>query len=235
MAKAVSKNKKIDWERVEMAYRANMLSVNQLANNFGIAESTLRARAKREGWKRDLKRQIKFEADKIVNEHAITREVNRLESLESETVEQNAQLTAGVRLSHRQDIARARDTTLQLLDDLQGQVGSNRERLDDLLLRAVADGVIHEDVLQVYERVTSLPSHVKTMKDLSDSLSKLVTLERQAWGLDDDDSSPQDALTSLLHAIGKSNNNAFGVVGDDPEYIGAPASSTLSIKGDDDE
>ncbi len=72
------------------------------------------------------------------------------------------------------------------------------------------------------------------MKDLADTMTKLVTLERQAYGLDDVDSSPVDALTTLLHSIANNNGNAFGVVKADPEYEDAPASNSIGVSGDDD-
>jgi hypothetical protein len=46
----------------------------------------------------------------------------------------------------------------------------------------------------------------------------LVALERQAFGLDDKDNSPVDALTTLLHGIANSSGNAFAPVASDPEH-----------------
>ena len=70
-------------------------------------------------------------------------------------------------------------------------------------------------------------------KDLADTMTKWITLERQAYGLDDMDSSPVDALTTLLHSIATNNSNAFTVVKDDPEYD-KPASNSIGISEDDD-
>ena len=76
---------------------------------------------------------------------------------------------------------------------------------------------------------------MRTLKDLADIMTKFVALERQAYGLDDTDNSPVDALTSLLHSIANSNGNAFGVVKDDPAYeveIDNVATNTIGVKAD---
>lgn len=219
-----------DWEEVERLYRADLRTNAQLARDFGIHATTITRRAKKHAWKRDLKHRIKERANALVQERA----VKKLES-DDQTIEENAQLTANVRLSHRQDIGDARSIAMTLLDDLKAQIGTdNRARLEDLFIAALKAKAIDESALEAYERVTSLSNHVRVMKDLADTMTKLVTLERQAYGLDDVDSSPVDALTTLLHSIANNNGNAFGVVKADPEYEDAPASNSIGVSGDDD-
>lgn len=219
-----------DWEEIERLYRADLRTNAQLARDFGIHATTITRRAKKHAWKRDLKHRIKERANALVQERA----VKKLES-DDQTIEENAQLTANVRLSHRQDIGTARQLAMTLLDDLSSQIGAdNRARLEDLFIAALKANAIDESALEAYERVTSLTNHVRVMKDLADTMTKLVTLERQAYGLDDVDSSPVDALTTLLHSIANNNGNAFGVVKADPEYEDTPASNSIGVSGDDD-
>ncbi|WP_372886114.1 hypothetical protein [Psychrobacter sp.] len=227
---------KVNWEKVELAYRANVKTVAQIAKEFGLKDSTLRSRAKRNGWSRDLGKRIRLEADNIVNANAVKREVGRLEGMDNATVEENAKLTASIRISHREDIGKARALSMMLLEDLKAQIGTdNRARLEDLFIAALQAEVVDASQLEAYERVTSLPTHVRVMKELADTMTKLVTLERQAYGLDDVDSSPVDALTTLLHSIANNNGNAFGVVKSDPAYEGEidnVASNTIGVKAD---
>ncbi len=219
-----------DWEEIERLYRADLRTNAQLARDFGIHATTITRRAKKHAWKRDLKHRIKERANALVQERAV-----KALASDDQTIEENAQLTANVRLSHRQDIGTARQLAMTLLDDLKAQIGAdNRARLEDLFIAALKANAIDESALEAYERVTSLPSHVRVMKDLADTMTKLVTLERQAYGLDDMDSSPVDALTTLLHSIANNNGNAFGVVKADPEYEDTPASNSIGVSGDDD-
>ena len=232
----MAKKVKADWDAIELVYRANVKTVAQIAEDFNIKDSTLRSRAKRNGWSRDLGKRIRLEADKIVSANAITREVGRLENIDNTTIEENAKLTASIHLSHRQDIGTARTLMMTLLSDLQAQAGNeNRQKLEDLFIIALEAEVINESALEAYERVTSLTNHIRLMKDLSDSLTKLIALERQAWKLDDTDSSPVDALTSLLHSIANGNSNAFSVVENDPAYddkLNNFTSNTIGVQAD---
>ena len=220
-----------DWEEIERLYRADLRTNAQLARDFDIHATTITRRVKKYGWKRDLKNRIKERANALVQERA----VKKLAS-DDQTIEENAQITANIRLSHRQDIGTARQLAMTLLDDLKAQIGiDNRARLEDLFIAALKANAIDESALEAYERVTSLSNHVRVMKDLADTMTKLVTLERQAYGLDDIDSSPVDALTTLLHSIANNNGNAFGVVKADPEYADTPAANSIGVKADDDD
>lgn len=220
-----------DWEEIERLYRADLRTNAQLARDFGVHATTITRRVKKYGWKRDLKNRIKERANALVQERA----VKKLAS-DDMTIEENAQLTANIRMSHRQDIGTARALSMTLLDDLKAQIGTdNRARLEDLFIAALKEEVVDASQLEAYERVTSLSNHVRVMKDLADTMTKLVTLERQAYGLDDEDNSPADALTTLLHSIAANNGNAFGVVKSDPAYEGEPASNSIGVKADVDD
>ena len=233
MSKKVKKVE-VDWEEIERLYRADLRTFAQLASDFGVADSTVRRRAKKHGWKRDLKNRIKERANAIVQERAVQSLASDMVSSDDMTIEENAQITANVRMSHRQNIGAAQAMMMTLFGDLQAQIGTdNRARLEDLFIAALQAEVVDASQLEAYERVTSLSNHVRVMKELADTMTKLVTLERQAYGLDDMDSSPVDALTTLLHSIAANNGNAFSVVKDDPEYD-KPATNSIGVSGDDD-
>ena len=232
------KNKKVegDWGEIERLYRADLRTFAQLATDFGVADSTVRRRAKKGGWKRDLKNRIKERANAIVQERAVSSLASDQVARDDMTIEENAQLTANVRMSHRADINAARSLSMLLLDDLKAQIGAdNRARLEDLFIAALKANATDESALEAFERVTSVSSHIKSMKEWSEVATKLITLERQAYGLDDIDSSPVDALTTLLHSIANNNGNAFGVVKADPEYEDTPASNSIGVKADVDD
>ena len=219
-----------DWESIERLYRADLHTNAQLAKKFGVDVSTIYRHAKKKNWKKDLKLRIKERANALVQERA----VKKLAS-DDQTIEENAQINANIRMSHRQDIGEARALTMTLLDDLKAQIGTdNRARLEDLFIAALKANAVDESALEAYERVTSVSNHVRTLKDLADTMTRFVTLERQAYGLDDVDSSPVDALTTLLHSIANNNGNAFAVVKDDPEYD-TPATNSIGVKADVDD
>lgn len=49
-----------DWESIERDYRAGQLSIRHLAAKHDIPESTVRSRAKTEGWQRDLTEDVRL-------------------------------------------------------------------------------------------------------------------------------------------------------------------------------
>ncbi|MFI8570478.1 hypothetical protein ACIGEO_03020 [Stenotrophomonas bentonitica] len=170
----------IDWERIEADYRAGLLSVREIAAEHGITHGAINKRAKRDRWTRDLGAKIKAKADALVSKEQVSKEVSTEAKLsERILVEASAKVIADVRLSHRKDIARARALAMSLLEELESQTGHVElvERLDELVEAP-------EKLQALYRGVTSLPGRTKTMKDLADSLAKLVGMERDAYGIE---------------------------------------------------
>lgn len=218
----MSKKNKVDWSKIERDYRADVLTIAQISRDNGVNSSTIRMRAKRGGWVRDLSTRIKMRADEFVNQDAIKNAIVDMTAGDEQTVDENARLAAGVRLTHRKNITRARTATMTLLDDLEAMIGKDGQAsLAQLLSALVDDGLIDRDdsaAIAAYKRATGLSQQVANMQKLADTMTKLVTLERQAWSLDSLDDSTQDPLKLLLTTIANSNNNAFAVIADDPEY-----------------
>lgn len=232
----MGKKKQIDWDNIEREYRADVVSIAQIARENGVASSTIRSRAKSKGWVRDLSTRIKMRADEFVNQDAIKNAITTIKDNEELTVDENARLTAAVRLTHRKDIQRARHATMTLLNDLEAMIGKDGQAaLGQLLTALVDDGYIQDGDFQAvdaYKKATGLTAQIANMQKLADTMVKLVGLERQAWNLDDLDSKTHDPLETLLHTIANSNNNAFMVVEDDPEYEPATA-NTIGVTDDD--
>lgn len=209
-----------DWERIELDYRAGIKSLREVADGSGVSHVTISKRAKKFGWVRDLKAKIQAQADELVNKATVNKGVNTLQAVsERDTVNANAQAIADVKLAHRSDIQRTRGITMSLLYELECQTGADNvamlEQLGELMRSEDDQG--NDRLNDLYQKIVSLPGRAKTMKDLGESLRVLVALERQAFGLDDKDNRPVDALTSLIEGITSRNNNGFEPVQDDPE------------------
>lgn len=173
-----------DWERIEQLYRAGTLSVREIASTCSVSHVAIHKRAKRDGWERDLQAKIKAKADSLVNSDLVNTQVNK-EALVTERniVEANAQVIANIRISHRTDIGRYRKLANSLLEELEGMT-DNRDLFDQVgeLLRS-EDGNGQDKLNDLYQKVISLPSRTKTLKDLGDTLKVLIGLERQAYSI----------------------------------------------------
>ena len=176
---------KPDWEAIETAYRAGVMSLREIASQHGISEGAIRKRAKRDDWSRDLNAKVKERADDLVRKAEVRKQV-RSETVLSERVliEATAEVIATVRMEHRGDIRRARELTNMLFDELAGECGdvAALEMLGDLMRREDDKG--QDKLNDLYHKIISLPSRVKSMKDLSDSLKTLNGLEREAYSIE---------------------------------------------------
>lgn len=177
--------KEVDWEAIEGAYRAGLLSLREMSQEYGVSHVAIKKRADKEGWTRDLTAKIKAKAEALVNSREVNDGVNSTKLVnEKEIVNANAEVIANVRLSHRRDISRTRNVVMKLLGELEVSTDNVDlfEKLGDLMRREDDKG--QDKLNDLYHKVISMAGRTKTMKDLADSLKTMVTLERQAYGLD---------------------------------------------------
>ena len=176
---------KPDWEAIETAYRAGVMSLREIASQHGISEGAIRKRAKRDDWSRDLNAKIQQKADDLVRKQEVRKQVRNESTLtERVLIEATAEVIATVRMEHRGDIRRARELTNTLFDELGAQCAdvSALEQLGDIMFDPNDKG--RDRLNEIYQKVISLPSRVKSMKDLSDSLKTLIGLEREAYSIE---------------------------------------------------
>ena len=209
------------WKTIELDYRAGIKTLRQIAEEHGITHGAINKRAKRDDWERDLSKKIKAKADALVSKSAVSKPVSKEQRIaERDVVDANANAIVQVRLGQRRDIQRSRAITMGLLAELEQQVGADTVELLQQLgeIMRSPDDKGNDRRNDLYNKIISLPERAKTMKDLGESLRVLVSLERQAFGLDDKDNETVDALTAVLHEISNRNSNGFTPVAHDPEY-----------------
>ncbi|WP_060489637.1 hypothetical protein [Pseudomonas sp. NBRC 111121] len=200
--------KQPDWEAIERAYRAGVLSVREIAAAHEVSHTAINKRAKRDGWDRDLKAKIKAKADALVSKREVSTEVSSKQAeTEREIIELNAEVIANIRMTHRGDISRSRRLTNKLLDELESltdEQGTIKELIAQLKDGEHDDGEAMADVLALAKKMSALPARTKTMKELADTLKTLVALERQAYDLDvKQGGSEEDTLSKLMDELSK--------------------------------
>ncbi len=191
-----TERKVIDWESVELEYRAGVKSLKVIGSDHGVSDAGILKRAKRDGWERDLNAKIRAKADAKVSADAVSAEVSALTKIaEKEIVEANAELQARIRREQRVDITRSRTLVMALLTELEEQTGNIElyKQLGVLLYSPDDKGV--DKLNELYQKVISLGGRTGTMKSLADSLKTLVALEREAFGIDE--RKVQDNLTTF--------------------------------------
>lgn len=174
-----------DWERIEIEFRAGVLSLREIAAAHGSNHVAISRRAKKEGWGRDLSARVKARAEEIVTKRAVTAdETARRSVTEKEVVEVNAQVQADIVLAHRTDIQRNRRLSMNLLAELE-LTTDNKElfaQLGELL--CAPDDKGQDKRNEIYGKVISMGGRIDSAKKLAETLKVLVGLEREAFGLD---------------------------------------------------
>lgn len=180
-----------DWERIEADYRAGLMSVREIAAAQGVSHTAINKRARVHGWEKDLSAAIKAKADALVSRREVSKEVSA-ERAETDRaiVEANAEVIATVRLNHRKDIGSARALAMSLLEELthQSEHQDLYEKLGELILGSeeeAADSAVAMKRWQAFQAAMGLGGRTKIMKDLADTLHKLIGLEREAYGIAD--------------------------------------------------
>ena len=178
---------KPDWEAIESAYRAGLMSIREIASQHGITHGAINKRAKRDGWERDLKVKIKAKADALVSKREVSTQVSTEKALsERILIEANAEVIANVRMEHRGDIRRAREITNALFDELGAECADIEalRKLGELMLQPDENG--RDRLNEIYQSIIALPERVKAVKALSDAMKNLIGLERQAYDIGED-------------------------------------------------
>jgi hypothetical protein len=186
-----------DWERIEADYRAGVLSIREIASAHGITEGAIRKRAKRDEWARDLAGKVQAKAAELVRKELVRSSV-RTESAysEKEIVAINSEAVAGVQITQRKDIGRARTLAMSLLAELETETDNLAlfQELGEILRSEDDKGSDKRNDL--YQKVISSAGRVDSMKKLADTLKTLIGLEREAYGLADE--APTPAQPSVI-------------------------------------
>ena len=221
------KRQKIDYDRIERGWRAGILSPRQLAAAYEeetgqkVSHAAIIKHFTKLRIPRNLAEKIKAKSDAMVTQAMVTEQVTPVTiKRDQEIIEDAATQLTYVRLNQRKDIQRSRKIAMSLFDELEMMVGQENVKLLEMLgeLMWSPDDKGNDKVNDLYMKIISMPGRVKSMKDLSDTLKTLIALERQAFGLDDENNKPVDALTALLERVSTGNSSAFKPIADDPEY-----------------
>lgn len=194
---------KPDWEVIETAYRAGVMSLREIASQHSISEGAIRKRAKRDDWSRDLNAKVKERADDLVRKAEVRKQVRTETALtERVLIEATAEVIATVRMEHRGDIRRARTLANVLFDELEAECADVEalRKLGVLMLEPDENG--RDRLNELYHAIISMPERVKSMKALSETLKNLIGLERQAYSMDEGEKDKVvDALSDLMDSL----------------------------------
>ncbi len=244
----MAERKIIDWPAVEHDYRTGVKSLRLMGREYGVSESGIARRAKRDGWLRgvggkdvsvaevtkvakasevdeantvvadtkvELDTKTEAKAGVTLPAHQKNQQQNQLQiqyqtqhqtqDRNQERAQQQAQNQAQVQteiiLSHRRNIARVRNVTMRMIEELEVQT-DNPDLLDELRESlSVPDNKAQEKRDDLFRRAISLSSRTSTMKTLADSLKILIMLEREAFGVDNKKAEAGSGIEDVIRKV----------------------------------
>lgn len=182
-----------DWGRIERLYRAGVLSVLEISRETGAPESTIRLRAKENGWKRDLTEEVRARTRVKLVENLAKRHLDDLQKedknvTDEEILEEAARTQVNVVRDHQKTLGQGHSLTLRMLDELDAETTHKGE-----LAELIKSNVNPKQVAGIMKAV-SLGSRAAVMRDLAQAARTWVTLERQAFSIADDKQRDNDPM-----------------------------------------
>lgn len=112
----------INWEKIELDYRAGIKTLREIADEHGISHTAIKKKSTKDDWTRDLTARIRAKTDSIVSKSIVSSEVSKEDKLkESEIIDANALNNAVIQISQRKDVTRMREVVAKLVDELEQQ------------------------------------------------------------------------------------------------------------------
>ncbi|WP_277810679.1 hypothetical protein [Chromohalobacter canadensis] len=176
---------RFDWEAIKADYRTGRYSLQQLSDMHGPNKASISKRATRDGWEKDLSQAVRQRTrEKVSRSHIDTSAREALDKSDDEIVEEAATLNAAVSQGHRKHLERWRN--------LEGKYA-------DLLTEQLERGTMTVQLKNgdLAEIDVPLDYIGKAMSNGTTALEKIVKLERQSYGMDEegDDEPPERSLT----------------------------------------
>ncbi len=109
----------IDWEQIELDYRAGIKTLRQIAAAHDISHVAIANKAKKLGWTRDLTARIAARADEQVTAALNKTDSGKRLEAENEIVESAASALAALQIAQRRDVGKAREVVRALFDQFE--------------------------------------------------------------------------------------------------------------------
>lgn len=188
-----AKGTRPDYQAVERDYRTGSFTDQELADKYKRSRQAITKMAKVKGWKKDLTAAVRQATRASLIAEVATKKVAEQVAEGSkatiDTVLAAAETNKQVILGHRQDISRARNLLNGMLTELH-QVSVNPSKLQDLLEVLVGGDEMTAtqvaDARSAFTDLSKLPTRILSVQRIAQAMTRLQSMERTAFGLDDD-------------------------------------------------
>ena len=205
-------SKKTDWESIQNEYRAGQLSIRAIASKYGVGESTIRKRANKNSWERDLTDKVR-KATKSKLVRTMVRSKKDLEAVDSDFYEGLVELDLDGGAHNGAQCSKVR-TDEEIIEEASDCAASvvfeQRETIKNF--RGILDK-FYNNLAKTEITAKNRSSALKDFKYCTEVFEKLVRLERQAYSLDEEKGSEEDKEMADLMALIAEEETEAGPLG----------------------
>lgn len=177
-----------DWAAVERDYRTGKFTLRELAEKYHVSHQAVGKQVKTKGWTQDLSLAIKQATNAKLVSELVDKEIASGGQEVANTVLVAAEVNKQVILKHRGDIARTSALAMDMLEELT-LATRKPDEIQELFEKVTGDmeGQALSQAQQAFRDFMKVHSRVGSVHKLADTLTKLQTLERKAFAIDDED------------------------------------------------
>lgn len=165
-----------DWEGAHRDYRTGKFTLRELATKYGTSHQAIGAKAKRDGWEKDLGDEIRAATNAVLVRELVNKEVAKTGQDVANTIVVAAEQNAEIIRNHRRRLMRSWELV---------EVAKNKAF-------ELADEVA--DVLTLTKLVQAMANTVGTEKNL-------IELERKSYGIDNEKEEKVATYEELLSKV----------------------------------
>lgn len=186
----------IDWPPIQREYSLGQYTLRQLAATYGVDAAVIVRKAKREGWPRDKRQEVKALSEAQLLTVGLDPAGINTSTPTAQDVAAAATVRTNVILAHRRDALRFRALVMTMMAELETMTEAPMliKDLQACLAQCQAGEEIPHAILAradtLLGQALTLDNRSGILKSLSETLTKVVQIEREAFGINDPDTTP---------------------------------------------
>lgn len=210
-----SKENAVDWDAIRRQYRLGKKSNTQLSDDFKVSVSSIGRKARDQGWVVDKSEEVDAVTNALLIQNA-SGNANPNATPTQLEIKAAAQTNADVVLGHRKLIGRTQNLFTTLLEELEVASDRQGQALLSMLIELTNAPDEDEDEVTARARMERMrkqrtqllegSNRIDSAKRLTEMLEKLVRMEREAFGIDNNKGSEggyEEMLRRVLQQAGE--------------------------------
>lgn len=199
-SKAPTKQKP-DWDAIQRDYRTAKFTLRELAEKYGVSHQAIAKRAKTGGWTQDLGNQIRQATNAKLVAKLVDSEVAKGGQAVADVVLVAAEINTNVILAHRTGLRRLSSIKEKLLDQIEQAVGNMEDLAEIIELVRKEDDRGVDKANDALRKAMGRSGLVDDLKKLAEVDEKVRKGEREAFNIQAEQSTEEDALAEFLNDL----------------------------------